>query len=448
MVLEEGVPTSSPWEQFGLRNNFGKWENVNSRKESAKAKKNCMKGLAKLPRRKKKKKDEVIRELFQSHFMEDGGISHGDAEAFGDLLSAKPAQTFRCASHNIQMLPESAHHHKSKQLINFNRNSECDLIMMQEIGLYWNKLDPSDQWAERVMPLPDSTSMFAHNTLEPGLSTKLQYGGAGIVATSEVRHRMTSRGKDPSDMGRWVWMRMQGKEGHYVRFITAYRPCLSGGTSSVFQQQSRALTTNCNPRTVLLEDLTAAMIKWKALGDHIILGMDANEDVCQGEIRKFLAPLGLREIILELHHDLSPPATQNRNTSREPIDGMWASRGISISRGGYLAFGDSCPSDHRSLWFDASYSVAFGQQTLEMAPLNPKRLKASDPRLAARYNKRVKGHMDSRGFRTRFYAFKLRAQIDWNYTLPQDYNALVQEDTAIRKGVENKLRKLCMGGVP
>jgi hypothetical protein len=64
MVLEEGVPTSSPWEQFGLRNNFGKWGNVNSRKESAKAKKKRMKGLAKLPRRKKKKKDEVIRELF------------------------------------------------------------------------------------------------------------------------------------------------------------------------------------------------------------------------------------------------------------------------------------------------------------------------------------------------------------------------------------------------
>jgi hypothetical protein len=85
---------------------------------------------------------------------------------------------------------------------------------MQEIGLCWNKLDPSDQWAERVMPLPDSTSVFAHNTLEPGLSSKLQYGGVGIVATSEVRHRMTSRGKDPSGMGRWVWMRMQGKEGH------------------------------------------------------------------------------------------------------------------------------------------------------------------------------------------------------------------------------------------
>ncbi len=229
--------------------------------------------------------------------------------------------------------------------------------MLQEVGSHWSKLDPSDQWVERVRNLADSTAIFANNTREPDFSTKLQYGGVGIVATSEVRHRMIERGKDPSGLGRWVWMRMLGREGHYVRFVSAYRPCSSGGASSVFQQHNRVLD-NRNPRTAILEDLVSAMTEWKTLGDHLILGMDANEDIRHGEVHTLLAEVGLREVILDHHSDLSPPATQNRNQRREPIDGIWATSGITISRGGYLGFGEGCPSDHRVLWFDASFSVA------------------------------------------------------------------------------------------
>jgi hypothetical protein len=121
------------------------------------------------------------------------------------------------------------------------------------------------------------------------------------------------------------------------------------------------------------------MTQWKLLGDHLVLGMDANEDVRQGEVHDMLSSIGLREVILELHNDQSPPATYNRNQSREPINGIWATRGITITRGGYLAFGEGCPSDHRVLWFDASYSVALGQRPPAMAPLQHKRLKAKDP---------------------------------------------------------------------
>ena len=77
---------------------------------------------------------------------------------------------------------------------------------------------------------------------------------------------------------------MLGMEGHYVRFISAYRPCNLGGSSSVSQQHSRSFNDKRHPRTAILEDLAASMTVWKALGDHLILGMDANEDVRQGEV--------------------------------------------------------------------------------------------------------------------------------------------------------------------
>jgi hypothetical protein len=235
-------------------------------------------GANKRPLRKKKKKEELIRELFQSHFVEDGGIGYKDTEAFADSLSKKPAHTFRCAFQNIQVLPESARHYKSRQLVNHLREGKYDLVMLNEVGLSWNKLDAADQWDDHVLigGLHDSTAIFSYNTQEPTLLAKMQYGGVGIIAMAEAKHMIIDRGYDPSGMGRWAWRRMEGKEGHHMRFVTAYCPCQqSGSASSVFQQQARAMALHQdfrNPRTALLEDVVAAMIEWKALGDHIVWG--------------------------------------------------------------------------------------------------------------------------------------------------------------------------------
>jgi hypothetical protein len=156
------------------------------------------------------------------------------------------------------MLSESARNYKSRQLVQHIRDAEYDVFCLNEVGLYWNKLDASDQWAERVIGLTDSTAIFANNTTEPELSHKLQYGGVGIVATGEAKHRITCRGKDLSGLGRWVWIRITGKEGHHVRILTSYRPCQSGGASTVFQQHARGLAAKGdirNPRTAILQDV-------------------------------------------------------------------------------------------------------------------------------------------------------------------------------------------------
>ena len=450
MVTGEGGRTSSPWEEFGLRYAFGNKHGGKNYTESKKSRRRRLKTINKTPRSKKKKKSS-IKELYQSHLTADGGYIYDDAEAFGDTMKKKPPHTMRCGLQNLHLLSEHAKTYKSRQLVQHIRDGEYDVFLMNEIGLYWDMLAAADQWSERIRELPDSTAIFANNTTEPLRSEKLQYGGVGIVATGEAKNRITDRGKDPSGLGRWVWIRLTGKEGHNVRILTLYRPCESGGATGVFQQHARGMSIhgdNRNPRSAILEDVLQLVATWKALGDHVIIGMDANEDVRKGEVHTLFHQAGLTEVILDLHHDLSPPATYNRNTNRQPIDGIWATSGISITRGGYLAFGDGCPSDHRVLWFDISFSVAFGQRPEAMAPLQPKRLKSKDPRLVKKYHKNVKAKMLQQGYTSRFEAFHLQSQVDWTMHSQVTFNKLNTEQKAIRKAVEKKLRKLCMGGVP
>jgi hypothetical protein len=334
-----------------------------------------------------------------------------DAEAFADTMRVKQPGTIRLALQNIQMLPDNAKHYKSRQLVNHICQAELDGLEINEVGLNWRAISAANQWVERTIgKLNGSQAIFAHNTTEDNVTDAIQYGSVGIVTTHELAHRIIESGSDTTNLGRWDWIRIQGKEGHTVRIATAYRPCESPGASTVFHQQARGLSKNNdhrNPRDAFIEDLQDAIKLWLAAGDHIIIGLDANKDVRTGTVSKTFANLGLREAILDKHKDQSPPATQNQNMSRTPIDGIWVSGCINISAGGYLPFGDACPSDHRMIWIEIQFSIALGQRPPDIVKIRPQRLKTSNPRLVAKYNTRVKKTMRESGFRKRFESFKV-----------------------------------------
>ena len=56
--------------------------------------------------------------------------------------------------------------------------------------------------------------------------------------------------------------------------------------------------------------------------------------------------------------------------------------------------------------------------------------------------------MLSTGFTGRFNKFKIQSDLPWSHNAQLEYNSLQKLNTAIRKEIEGKLRKLCMGGVP
>lgn len=67
----------------------------------------------------------------------------------------------------------------------------------------------------------------------------------------------------------------------------------------------------------------------------------------------------MREVIIE-RHGSDGPATTRSNKSSEPIDGIWATQGVSIVSGGYLPFHHIVRSDHQLIWIRISYSHTLG----------------------------------------------------------------------------------------
>eukprot|EP00978_Attheya_sp_CCMP212_P005014 scaffold11078_cov48-Attheya_sp.AAC.2 len=139
-------------------------------------------------------------------------------------------------------------------------------------------------------------ALFGYNTNKHKDKDILQYGGVGIVAVDESVNRARKSGKDPSGLGRWIWMRFQGQQGHMTRVISFYRPCHAANKEgSVWEQHVRyfrgKLELDKNPRESFYEDLFTEIETWKQLGDHIIIARDTNEDVRHGMTSEFFLAL-------------------------------------------------------------------------------------------------------------------------------------------------------------
>ena len=156
-----------------------------------------------------------------------------------------------------------------------------------------------------------------------------QYGGVAVITVGQLSHSVDQRGQDPSGLGRWAWTTIRGRGGAVLRVVAAYRPNPPGeGDSTVWWQHRAWLLAQGDerePRQAFMEDLCSALQTWLQDGDHIVLGMDANDDLRKGEVTRTLERLGLEERILQRHRDRAPQATYHRNTKGKPIDGIFSS---------------------------------------------------------------------------------------------------------------------------
>ena len=109
-----------------------------------------------------------------------------------------------------------------------------------------------------------------------------------------MRSRMTKVGSggDSTKLGRWTWVCIGGKNGIATVLVSVHRRCHNpDGLHTVWSQQARCFKEN---EDIKVPDVHAIFIRdlCKFLGDlcdkgnNSVLGMDANNDVQDGEVTK------------------------------------------------------------------------------------------------------------------------------------------------------------------
>lgn len=139
------------------------------------------------------------------------------------------------------------------------------------------------------------------------------------------------------------------------------------------------------PRRAFLVDLIEQLQEFIQAGDNIILMLDGNSNMKDSDLQKALHKIDLEEAILE-KHGVAGPSTHKRNSNSAPIDGIWKSPGIVIDKGGYFGYDEVFQNtDHRCIWIDVQYSIAFGHNPTPTMKRTRRRLHCRDPRLVSNY---------------------------------------------------------------
>ena len=113
------------------------------------------------------------------------------------------------------------------------------------------------------------------------------------------------------------------------------------------------------PRGKNVLDLKHQLQEWLAEGNHITVGLDANNDVRDSPVQRMLTELGLKDAILSMHPN-EIPETNYKNGKSMPTDGLFCSPGIKPEKGGFSEHKAFVDSDHRSLWLDIPFTSALG----------------------------------------------------------------------------------------
>jgi len=162
-----------------------------------------------------------------------------------------------------------------------------------------------------------------------------------MIANEEVAQFITTQGADDEGLGRWIWMRLTGN-GAATRIITAYTPYTTRKTaiSATIAQQRRYWRLQSEyqcSRKLLRRDLIAKMLEWREEGDKLILILDGNEDMKNGQLARMLRhpDLDMKDAV-KARSNIEGPVTFVRGSRQ--IDGAWVTPDIEISAACFLPF--------------------------------------------------------------------------------------------------------------
>jgi hypothetical protein len=120
---------------------------------------------------------------------------------------------------------------------------------------------------------------------------RAQRGGTAIAALGRLCGVVSSTGglgRDPTNLGRYSWIRLGNEEVSTV-LVSAYFPCKpSSSKGETFWDQCRYFHEASGDfrdlAVILIEDLLKEIAGWRSAGFEVILALDANQNVYTGPL--------------------------------------------------------------------------------------------------------------------------------------------------------------------
>jgi hypothetical protein len=197
-----------------------------------------------------------------------------NTDRFGDEISTKQKDTLRIAFQNIGGFLLNRTDIKEENLRSGINSWNFDIFGLVETNIDWRRQSENNNLWHRTREWWEHLHIsHSHNTTFPPIEDK-QFGGTALFTINDSAHRVTEKGKDNSNLGRWSWTKLQGKNGYNLTVLAAYRPNPpSAGVMGVYAQHSKYfnyINREICPREAFIIDLRNEILQLQETGSHLI----------------------------------------------------------------------------------------------------------------------------------------------------------------------------------
>ena len=271
-------------------------------------------------------------------------------------------------------------------------NLRVDILGMSEINVNWHKVSIHQRLEQRTKGWFEASRVVSATYAGQSTATQ-QYGGTSLMSINKMATRVDSRLTFRDDLGRWSGQGYRGRNGQVLVAIVAYRPVVNkSGEQSVWSQQYAHFAKQrqeVDPIQLYDKDLQSFVTELQEKQYHIVLGIDANEDLSapKSGFRQRMEEVGLQETLLA-QHGPGPPTMKQGSTT---IDGLFVSAALRDYKCGYTGF----IADHRGVMLEIPMQAALGHSIPAIVRPAMRRLKLQDPRIVAKYLTAYKAEVES-----------------------------------------------------
>ncbi|CAJ1948766.1 unnamed protein product [Cylindrotheca closterium] len=146
--------------------------------------------------------------------------SDGARDWSGDGHRRRSPLATRICFQNVNGLPEHGNDPKQQQINSWLKEERVGIALLAEAKTFWPSINKGHGWSDRLRQATMKSkqkgfySSVAYNRHQDrsAATSAVQWGGCIATVLNQVAHRAKEAGRDPTVLGRWAYVRLQGRK--------------------------------------------------------------------------------------------------------------------------------------------------------------------------------------------------------------------------------------------